>query len=73
MFLCSFASEVIHLTNSSAICKLSALGLGWSKAFGSIDEFGDYDKDGAAWVDVDEKGKVVPAWKGFDTTWPKAQ
>jgi hypothetical protein len=56
---------------SSAICKAAALGFGWDKAFGAISELGDIDQTNAAWVDVDQKGQVVPAWKGFDTSWPK--
>ncbi|KAJ7724247.1 hypothetical protein B0H16DRAFT_1666062 [Mycena metata] len=50
---------------SSVVCKLSAIGLGWKRAFGNIDDMGEMDKDSMRWVDVDLKGRVVPVWEGF--------
>ncbi|KAJ7657991.1 hypothetical protein B0H17DRAFT_1021236 [Mycena rosella] len=50
---------------SSVVCKLSAVGLGWQRAFGAVDEMGYIEKDTRRWVDVDTKGRVVPVWDAF--------
>jgi len=48
---------------SSVVCKLSAVGLGWKRAFGNVDEMGEVEKETRRWVDVDLKGRVVPVWE----------
>ena len=51
---------------SSNICKLSALGLGWERGFGQVDAMGKVDDDHKRWVEVDQKGLVVPVWAPFE-------
>ncbi|KAJ6469606.1 hypothetical protein C8R47DRAFT_793580 [Mycena vitilis] len=50
---------------SSVVCKLSAVGLGWKRAFGTVDDMGELDKLARRWVDVDLKGRVVPVWEAL--------
>ncbi|KAJ7024424.1 hypothetical protein C8F04DRAFT_969001 [Mycena alexandri] len=50
---------------SSVVCKLSAIGLGWKRAFGNIDDMGEMDKDSMRWVEIDLKGRVVPVWEAL--------
>ncbi|KAJ6575476.1 hypothetical protein B0H19DRAFT_1128880 [Mycena capillaripes] len=50
---------------SSVVCKLAAVGFGWKRSFGNIDEMGEMNKDTKRWVDVDLKGRVVPVWEAF--------
>ncbi|KAJ7897235.1 hypothetical protein B0H14DRAFT_397637 [Mycena olivaceomarginata] len=50
---------------SSVVCDLSAVGLGWTRAFGTVDAMGEIEKDTRRWVDVDLKGRVVPVWEPF--------
>ena len=52
--------------HSSNICKLSALGLGWEVAFGQVDEMGKVDDDQKRWVEIDQKGRIVPVWVPFE-------
>ncbi|KAJ6520177.1 hypothetical protein C8R45DRAFT_51738 [Mycena sanguinolenta] len=47
---------------SSVVCKLSAVGLGWKRAFGAVGQMGEIEKDARRWMDVDLKGRVVPVW-----------
>jgi len=51
---------------SSSVCRLAAVGLGWGRAFGHIDEMGVIDKQNDRWVDVDQKGQVIPVWQAFE-------
>ncbi|KAJ3570634.1 hypothetical protein NP233_g4277 [Leucocoprinus birnbaumii] len=57
---------IIILFSSSNVCKMLAVGLGWDNAFGSVDELGSLDKDHEGWVELEEKGTVVPIWKAFE-------
>ncbi|PPQ99506.1 hypothetical protein CVT24_005296 [Panaeolus cyanescens] len=58
--------EAIVCGVSSTVCKLSAIGLGWDRAFGDVDEMGIMDDLHKRWVDVDEKGQSVPVWQPFE-------
>ncbi|KAJ3847984.1 hypothetical protein EV368DRAFT_50176 [Lentinula lateritia] len=59
--------DAVICTIGSSICLLSALPLSWSSAFGDMDPKGlGYPvRDKQRWLDVDQKGVIVPAWKGF--------
>ncbi|KAJ3934743.1 MAG: hypothetical protein NXY57DRAFT_914158 [Lentinula lateritia] len=59
--------DAVVCTIGSSICLLSALPLSWSPAFGDMDPKGlGYPvRDKQRWLDVDQKGVIVPAWKGF--------
>ena len=53
----------------SNVCRLSATGLGWDRAFGHV--FGDHvegniDEQYKRWVEIDEKGAVEPVWQAFE-------
>ncbi|TBU62547.1 hypothetical protein BD310DRAFT_918640 [Dichomitus squalens] len=54
----------------SNVCRVSALGFGFERAFGFDD--GDDHHDGnpnkvrARWVDVDVEARIVPAWHAFE-------
>ncbi|KAK7063923.1 hypothetical protein R3P38DRAFT_2675261 [Favolaschia claudopus] len=50
---------------SSVVCKLSAVALGWQRAFGTVDGMGEIEKGTRRWMDVDLKGRVVPVWEAF--------
>ncbi|KAF5312252.1 hypothetical protein D9619_002767 [Psilocybe cf. subviscida] len=50
---------------SSSVCRLSAVGLGWERSFGKVDEMGYIDEKTRHWVEVDEKGQVEPVWQAF--------
>ncbi|OCB87077.1 hypothetical protein A7U60_g5812 [Sanghuangporus baumii] len=63
--------EGVVCTISSNFCKLSAVGLGWERAFGFLP--GDSDKQAMAmddnrkrWVELDLKGAVTPVWRAFE-------
>ncbi|ESK96166.1 hypothetical protein Moror_7307 [Moniliophthora roreri MCA 2997] len=58
--------QAIICTIPSAVCKLSAVGLGWDAAFGQVDQMGEPDKEQRRWVEIDEKGSIIPEWSGFD-------
>jgi len=58
--------DAVICTVSSNVCKLSAIGLGWDRAFGSVDEMGYMDDNHKRWVDIDEKGEVIPVWTPFE-------
>ncbi|KAH9942942.1 hypothetical protein B0H21DRAFT_695748 [Amylocystis lapponica] len=56
-------------TISSVVCKVSALGLGFDRAFG-FDDDGDYkmgviNEERKRWVEIDNQDVVTPAWEGF--------
>ncbi|KAF8079154.1 hypothetical protein FPV67DRAFT_1616794 [Lyophyllum atratum] len=53
-------------TFSSNVCKLAAVGLGWDAAFGAVDSMGTIDNDHKRWVEIDQKGSIVPAWLPFE-------
>ncbi|KAJ3518015.1 hypothetical protein NLJ89_g137 [Agrocybe chaxingu] len=57
--------DAVICAMSSTICTLSAVGLGWNRAFGEIDKMGNPDKEGERWIDVDQKGQIIPAWTAF--------
>ncbi|KAJ3723594.1 hypothetical protein DFJ43DRAFT_1003422 [Lentinula guzmanii] len=59
--------DTVVCTIGSSICLLSALPFSWSAAFGDMDPKGPgYPvRDNQHWLDIDQKGVVVPAWKGF--------
>jgi hypothetical protein len=54
------------MLSSSSICKLSAVGLGWVRAFGVVDEMGEMDHKAKGWVEIDNAGRIVPLWEAFD-------
>ncbi|KAK0450581.1 uncharacterized protein EV420DRAFT_1705247 [Desarmillaria tabescens] len=58
--------DAVVCTVSSAVCKLSAVALGWEKAFGHVDNYGLIDRQLMGWVDVDQKGRIIPEWAAFD-------
>lgn len=55
---------------SSNFCKLSAVGLGWTRAFGFED--GDpnrkmtMDDAKKRWVEIDNRGDIDPVWRAFE-------
>jgi len=51
---------------SSTVCKLSAIGLGWDKAFGTVDDMGAMDDKHKRWVEIDQRGSIVPVWLPFE-------
>jgi hypothetical protein len=56
-----------HLTSvrRSNICLLSAIGLGWEKAFGPMDVSGNIVENAKGWVEIDNKNQVSPEWEAF--------
>ncbi|KAL5533636.1 hypothetical protein ACEPAG_96 [Sanghuangporus baumii] len=63
--------EGVVCTISSNFCKISAVGLGWERAFGFLP--GDPDKQAMEmddnrkrWVEIDLKGAVTPVWRAFE-------
>jgi hypothetical protein len=52
--------------HSSSVCKLSAVGLGWDRAFGVVDETGTMDGKTKAWVEIDNAGQIEPSWDAFE-------
>ena len=52
------------------MCRVSALGFGFDRAFGFDDDGDHYSGDPnaarARWVDVDVEGRIVPAWHAFE-------
>ncbi|EKM61568.1 uncharacterized protein PHACADRAFT_135336 [Phanerochaete carnosa HHB-10118-sp] len=55
-------------TFSSNICRLSAVGLGWDRAFGfGGDDDPPYINDAEKrWIDLDNRGVVLPSWTAFE-------
>jgi hypothetical protein len=51
---------------SSNVCRMMAVGLGWANAFGNVDETGEIDEDLKGWVEIENKGIVVPVWTAFE-------
>ncbi|TFK42000.1 hypothetical protein BDQ12DRAFT_677505 [Crucibulum laeve] len=58
--------DAVVCTISSNICRLAAVGLGWDRAFGNVDEMGAIDNEHKRWIDVDQKGAIVPVWQPFE-------
>jgi hypothetical protein len=40
--------------------------LGWNKAFGDVDKMGYLDLKEKGWVEIDQKGQIVPVWEAFE-------
>jgi len=40
--------------------------MGWEKAFGQVDNMGSIDTHGNGWIDVDQKGQIIPVWEAFE-------
>jgi len=59
-------SKVLIFSNSSSVCRLAAAGMGWEKAFGQVDDMGIIDNNGKGWIDVDQKGQIIPVWEAFE-------
>lgn len=57
-------------TASSNVCQLSAVGLGWNRAFGFDDGVGheEHDVEDARrrWVTTENQGAAGTVWKGFE-------
>lgn len=47
------------------VCKAAAIGLGWERAFGKVNSMGQMEKERKGWIEIDEKGQVVPEWGAF--------
>ncbi|RDB29466.1 hypothetical protein Hypma_016066 [Hypsizygus marmoreus] len=60
------APDATICTISSNVCKLSAVGLGWDRAFGAVDDMGYVDEKRKRWVEIDQKGQIVPVWEPFE-------
>jgi hypothetical protein len=45
---------------------MMAVGLGWENAFGKMDETGISDEHQKGWVEILQKGTVVPEWTAFE-------
>ncbi len=43
-----------------------AVGLGWERAFGEVGDMGYLDDELKGWVELEEKGRVVPVWTAFE-------
>lgn len=56
--------------DSSSFCKLSAVGLGWDRAFGFGDgqdhSDGDINDKRKRWIEIDNRGIVTPEWAAFE-------
>ena len=72
--LCSIRCVVFHFDDfilsrwgrSSNVCRISAVGLGWERAFGVVDQMGSVDEKNRRWIDIDQKGRIVPIWEPFE-------
>jgi len=53
-------------TLSSSICRLSAIGLGWDRAFGEVDKMGNADGKVKGWVEIDNANIIDPSWEAFE-------
>ncbi|KAJ8084943.1 hypothetical protein PM082_003720 [Marasmius tenuissimus] len=58
--------QAVVCTIPSTICKLSAVGLGWTRAFGDVNDMGEIDQDHKRWVEIDEKGAIAPMWSAYN-------
>ena len=57
---------MLIVLSSSSICKLSAVGLGWDRAFGVVNEQGEIDGNIHGWVEIDNAGQIEPSWDAFE-------
>jgi hypothetical protein len=58
--------DLIHtVLYSSSVCRLSAVGLGWDRAFGAVDKMGSIDEQGKRWVEIDNRDVVRPVWEAY--------
>ncbi|KAI0347827.1 hypothetical protein BDW22DRAFT_1349892 [Trametopsis cervina] len=72
--LWSWPGEVVPgatiCTLTSNVCKISAIGLGWNRAWGyedgQEDERGVPNPDKKRWVEIDNKGAIAPEWTAFE-------
>ncbi len=61
---------LLMLFYSSNVCRLSAVGLGWARAFGLAD--GKDHSDGLIndekkrWIELDNRGIISPMWSAFE-------
>jgi len=53
-------------TITSNVCKMAAVGLGWDRAFGQVDSMGYIDENHKRWIEIDQKGVIVPVWQAFE-------
>ncbi|KAF5385381.1 hypothetical protein D9615_001072 [Tricholomella constricta] len=53
-------------TISSNVCTMAAVGLGWDDAFGTVGAMGHIDDDHKRWVEIDQRGAIVPVWAPFE-------
>jgi hypothetical protein len=44
---------------------MSAVGLGWDRAFGVVNDMGAIDEKGKRWVEIDNRDAVTPIWRAF--------
>jgi len=51
--------------SSSGICRLSAVGLGWDRAFGATGDMGVIDEQRKRWVEIDNRDAITPVWEAF--------
>ncbi|KAH8110708.1 hypothetical protein DFH11DRAFT_1730151 [Phellopilus nigrolimitatus] len=64
--------EATVCTISSNFCKLAAVGLGWERAFGFLEEDTtqmDIDDSRKRWVEIDNAGSIIPVWRPFELFW----
>ncbi|KAF9532117.1 hypothetical protein CPB83DRAFT_848377 [Crepidotus variabilis] len=58
--------DAVICTISSNVCRLAPVGMGWENAFGHVDATGDIDITNVRWIDVDQKGQMIPVWEAFE-------
>lgn len=61
-------TSVHSLFSRSTVCKMSAVAFDWNRTFGfgfGDDYAGEVNEEHARWIEVDEKGDVVPPWRAF--------
>jgi hypothetical protein len=59
-----FATDLTSVCRSN-MCRLSAIGLGWERAFGPMDVSGNIVEKAKGWVEIDNKNQVSPEWQAF--------
>jgi len=40
--------------------------LGWDTAFGHVDAMGNIGNKRHRWIEIDQKGQVLPEWEAFE-------
>lgn len=68
--LSSMGCVTNEICASSNICRLSAVGLGWDRAFG-FDDGGDHhngviNDKAKRWIELDNRGAITPSWTAFE-------